>query len=172
MGRHREKSSTLLTRLTQGLSRKRWSTILPLSKSLGFPGPQTSLSAGSCIGSSDDRALTYPVLVVFELPNELTLCILSHISPEPQLTGQYARFRVQYGMDINDHHEQRVRFLLPLSMTCKAMRSRLLPWIWEQVECLELAPRWRSEEGTPRKLDTIMSTLCADISLATNVKYF
>ena len=75
-------------------------------------------------------------------------------------------------MEIDDYHEQRVLFLLPLSMTCKAMRLRLLPWIWERVECLELVPNWSSEEGIPRKLDTIVGTLRADIYLATSVKYF
>jgi len=75
-------------------------------------------------------------------------------------------------MEIDDYHEQRVRFLLPLSMTCKAMRLRLLPWIWERVECIESAPNWSSEGGVPRKLDTIVSALRADTSLATSVKYF
>jgi len=75
-------------------------------------------------------------------------------------------------MDIDDCHEQRVRFLLPLSMTCKAMRLRLLPWIWERIECLEWPPNWNSDGGVPRKLDTIVGALRADISLATSVKYF
>jgi len=171
MGRRREKTAALLTRFVHGLSRRRWSAVLPLSKSLGYPTPQTSLSASSCVSSLDDRVLI-DLVAVFELPNELTLSILSHISPEPQLTGQYARFRVQYGMEIDDYHEQRVRFLLPLSMTCKAMRLRLMPWIWERVECIELAPNWSSEGGAPRKLDTIVGALRADISLTTSVKYF
>jgi len=74
-------------------------------------------------------------------------------------------------MDIDDYHEQRVRFLLPLSMTCKEMRLRLLPWVWEHIECLELAPRWGSEGSSPWKLDNIMGVLSADTTLAINVKY-
>ena len=75
-------------------------------------------------------------------------------------------------MEIDGYHEQRVRFLVPLSMTCKAMRFRLMPWIWECVECLESAPNWSSEGSVPRKLNSIVSALRADISLATSVKYF
>ena len=61
MGHRRERTSALFTRLAHGLGRKRWSAVLPLSKSLGSPAPQTSLSASSCFSSLDDRLLIYPV---------------------------------------------------------------------------------------------------------------
>jgi len=67
-------------------------------------------------------------------------------------------------METNDHRERRVRFLRPLSMTCKAMRSRLLPWIWEHVE-----PSWGNYVGN---LNIIANASNADISLASSVKYF
>ena len=116
--------------------------------------------------------LTLSVSPVFELPDELILSILSCVSPDPQLTGYYARFRVQYCMGISDYHQQRVRFLLSLSMTCRAMRLRLLPWIWECVERL-MFPNWSPgpEGGTPGKFSATIGTLRTDILLAASVKY-
>ena len=118
--------------------------------------------------------LSHLTFAVFELPDELILSILSYISPDPQLTdiGRYARFRVQYGMVVDGGHQQRVRFLLHLSMTCMAMRFRLLPWVWERLECLELVPSWSSDGRFPRKLNAIMKALDANASLATSVRYF
>ena len=112
--------------------------------------------------------------LVFQLPDELILSILSWVSPDPQLTGHYARFRVQYSMEISDYHERRTRFLLLLSMTCRMMRLRLLPWIWERVECLELIPSWSPdlEAAPPRGLNAIMGVLHKDIFLAANIRYF
>ena len=104
--------------------------------------------------------LPNPIFVVFELPDELILSILSHVSPEPQLTGPYARFRVQYRMEINDDHRKRVRFLRPLSMTCRAMRLRLLPWMWDLIEPSDLG--WN--------LFAIVNALHADTFLAASVK--
>ena len=75
-----------------------------------------------------------------------------------------------YDFWIEDHHQQRMQFLRPLSMTCKAMRSRFLPWVWER---LELPPPW--SPGTmvlSKKLTALANALHADISLATNVMYF
>ena len=112
------------------------------------------------------------VLAVFELPDELILSVLSHISPDPQFTGHYARFRVQYCMDTNDHHKQRVRFLLPLSMTCRTMRSRLLPWIWERIESPGFGPGWKPQGGIPKGFNTLIGALRTDTILAANVKYF
>jgi len=66
-------------------------------------------------------------------------------------------------MVVDDHSQQRVRFLLSLSMTCMTMRFRLLPWIWERIECVG---------GSPGKLNTVVETLRGDVSLATSVKYF
>jgi len=54
-----------------------------------------------------------------------------------------------------------MRFLRPLSMTCKAMRLRLLPWIWEHLE-----PSWGDY------LNRITNAVRVDRSLASSVKYF
>ena len=47
------------------------------------------------------------------------------------------------------------------------MRLRLLPWIWERIECVDVV----SQEDIPRKLDAVMKALSADASLATSVRY-
>jgi len=177
MDRYREKSSMFFTRLTNGLGKKQRPAVVPLSESLGSPAPQTSLSTGSRISPSYRMLnvnLTCSIFAVFELPDELILSILSHASPDPQLTGHYARFRVQYCMWIDDYHEQRVRFLLPLSMTCRMMRLRLLPWIWERLECLRAASRWGpdAEGDFPKGFNAIMGALRVDTLLAASVKYF
>ena len=62
MGRRRDKTSALFTRLAHGLSRKRWSAVFPLSTSLGLPTHQTSLSACPCVSSPDDQVLTCLIL--------------------------------------------------------------------------------------------------------------
>jgi len=172
MDRYREKTSTFFTRLAYGLGRKQRPTIVPLSKPLA---PQTSLSTSSRF-SYLDRMFTVNlsclVFAVFDLPDELILSILSHASPDQQLAGYYGRFRAQYCMKINDHHEQRVGFLLSLSMTCRAMRLRLLPWVWERIKCLKLVPYWHSEGAFPGGANTITDALRANMFLATCVKCF
>jgi len=162
----REKHPTFYTRLADkldGIKRPR-----PVGR---FPVPQTSPSTSSSFRPLDRTLFNLfdPIFAVFQLPDELILHLLSHISPEPQLTGHYARFRFQYGMAINDYHEQRVGFLRPLSMTCVAMRLRLLPWIWER---LELIPSYSPEFLFQLKVDAAAKTLRKDISLAASVKYF
>ena len=69
-------------------------------------------------------------------------------------------------MEVNDHHKKRMEFLRPLSMTCKAVRLRLLPWIWER---LEFIPGLHPGE---KKLTAIVNVLRADVCLAISVKYF
>ena len=110
-------------------------------------------------------------LAVFELPEELILLILSHIAPDTQYTAHWMRFRILHELKINDPHQQRVRLLRPLSMTCKAMRLRLVPWIWE---CLEFPPVYSRESGDTlaRKHRIIAKVLHVNILLATSVKYF
>jgi hypothetical protein len=110
---------------------------------------------------------SHPTFTVFKFPDELVLSVLSHVSTDPGLTGQYARFRFQYNMDASDYHQRRVAFLLPLSMTCRAMRLRLLPWIWERTEAF--LGDW---EKLVRRHETIMGALRADPGLGMNVKYF
>jgi len=121
-----------------------------------------------------DRVLNvepfHSIFAVFELPDELILSILSHISPDPQFTGHYPRFRVQYSMRINDYHDQRARFLRSLSMTCRAMRLRFLPWVWERVKCLKLVPCWYSGGGFPGESNAIAGALRADVFLAARVR--
>ena len=173
MDHYREMSSAFFTRLTGGLGRKRRPTTALLSESLGPPASQTSLSIVSLyqvLGSSINPS--HSTYAVFVLPDELILYILSHISPVPRDAGQYSRFRLQYCMGIDDYHQQRLQFLLPLSMTCRAMRVRLLPWVWERIECLEPPPLWGSGPIRSRKRNTITGALRADTSLATIVRYF
>ena len=171
MSRYREKTSTFFIRLAHGLGKKQRSVITPVSKSLGSPAPQTSLSTNSLI-SSLNRILIYPVLIVFELPDELILSILSHISPDPQLTARYARFCIPYSAGISDCHNKRVEFLRPLSMTCRAMRLRFLPWVWERLE-LPPVHSWISiGEMLVRKLNVVVNALHTDVFLAASVKYF
>ena len=68
------------------------------------------------------------------------------------------------------YHDQRAEFLRPLSATCKAMRLRLLPWVWERVE-VHQKPRGTSEKQVMRGLNVIAECLAADTFLATSVKY-
>ena len=125
------------------------------------PKPASVRALRPVLGSNAN--LFHHVLVVFKLPAE---AILSHISPYPQLTGHYARLRV---VAINNNHDLRVRFLRPLSMTCREMRLRFFPWVWE---CLELNPytRWGSERQVVRLFKTIINISSTDTFLATSVK--
>ena len=175
MDRRRERTPTFFTRLVYGFGGKWRRITAQLSKSIGPPAPQTSLSTSSRFTPLDrvlNVNLFHSVFVVFELPDELILSILSHLSPGPQLTGHYSRFRVQYSMKINDYHDRRTQFLRSLSMTCRAMRLRLLSWIWERVKCLKLVPCWYSAGGFPGEFSAITRALRADTSLATSVRYF
>jgi len=56
MGRHNEKTPTIFTKLAYGLLRKQPPAIVPLSKSLGPPAPQTSLGTPAF-----DRIPIHPV---------------------------------------------------------------------------------------------------------------
>lgn len=99
---------------------------------------------------------------VFELPDELILSILSQIAPEPRFTGHRARFRVQYIMETSDDYYRRTQFLVPLSMTCKVMRLRLRPWIWDLIE----------PSRHPHVMNlALVDALNADAYLATSVRY-
>ena len=73
-------------------------------------------------------------------------------------------------MDRTDYHQRRVEFLLPLSMTCRMMRLRLLPWIWECVEVF--SDDWTGGEGLMRRPRAIVGALRADPGLGESVKYF
>jgi hypothetical protein len=158
--RYRGKSSTFLSKLATGLGAKQ----LLFSESLGPPGPQTCRSKCSHISSLDQLSISsHLIFAVFEFPDELILSVLSYVSPAP--TGQYARFRFQYNMDNNDYHWRRMEFLLSLSTTCRAMRLRLLPWIWNHIE----ASSWKDLERRPK---VIVDVLRADPCLGMNVRYF
>ena len=69
---------------------------------------------------------------------------------------------------IGDARNQWAEFLRPLSMTCRAMRLRFLPWVWERL-VLRL---YYSEEAAVRTLNTITNASQADRFLSTSVKYF
>ena len=137
--------------------------IAPPSKSLGSPGPQTSLSTSTRM-SSLNQTLTYLHLTVFELPDELVLSILSHISPDPQATGHCAWFRDSYRTEGRGHRDERRQFLRRLSMTCRAMRLRFVPWVWERLE-MSLSHHWGLKE-----IDIIANCLHPDAFLATSVR--
>jgi hypothetical protein len=163
-------TSTFFAMLANSLGAKQRPAIVPLSESLGPPGPQTSHSTSSRISSSDQIPMSsHSTFTVFKFPDELILSILSHVSTDPGLTGQYARFRFLYNMTASDYHRQRVKFLLPLSMTCRAMRLRLLPWIWERTEASLLLC---GLECLVRRHEIIVGALRADSGLSMSVKYF
>ena len=60
MDRCREKTSTFFTKLAYGVGKKLYPTVVPLSRSLGSPAPQTSLSTSLRIVSLD-RMLTFSI---------------------------------------------------------------------------------------------------------------
>ena len=159
MDRYRGKTSTFLSKLATGLGAKR----RLLSESLGPPGPQTCRSTCSRIGSLDQTITLHFISAVFGFPDELILSVLSYVSPALELTGQHVRFRFQYNMDNSDYHWRRMEFLLSLSMTCRVMRLRLLPWIWNHIE----ASSWKDLERRPK---VIVSVLRADPCLGMSVR--
>ena len=168
MDHYREKTSAFFTRLGHSLGRRRPPTIVPLSRSLGSPALQTSLSKSSCISSLGLNTNSFHLtLIVFELPDELILSILSHIPPDPRLTGPYAWFRTPYRKKIGDYYNQWAKFLRPLSMTCRAMRLRFLPWVWERL----VFPAYSSEAAFVRRLNNTVNVSQGDEFLATSVKY-
>ena len=117
--------------------------------------------------------LFHLISAVFRLPDELILLILSYISPDPRFSGHCARFRIPYSLGIIGCHDQRVEFLRPLSMTCRAMWLRLLPWVWERLEIPPGQLLLVSKKQAVQRLNTILNsphTLGA--ILATNVKCF
>ena len=167
MNCHGDNTPKFSARITYGLVRKRHSTIRR------SPTPQTSLSTSfpSSIGLFQSNAnLSYYIFAVFQLPDELILSILSHISPDPHLTGQYARFCVQYRMKISDSHQQRMKILHPLSRTCMAMRLRLLPWIWDHIQPSRCFYDTNGKRSISWKFATLARTVYADVSLATRVR--
>ena len=153
-------------KLASGLGVKRRPPI-PLPESLGPPGPQTSLSTSSRNGSTDPPLISsHLIFAVFAFPNELILSILSYGSPD---LGRYARFHLKHIADTRYRYRQRVAFLLPLSMTCRAMRLRLLPWIWERVKMLP--DRWTRMEHLTQRSKAIVGALHTDPYLGMSVKY-
>ena len=86
----------------------------------------------------------------------------SHISPE--LIGHYARFRVQDELAVYDDHRRRVRVLRWLSMTCRTMRLRFLPWIWERLDVKMPKPyNWSSGESVEWRLNSVINALHTNI---------
>ena len=165
MNCYREKTSILLARLAgRNLSRKRPSR---------SPAPQTSPSATSRVGSffALNSNIFRSIPTVFKLPDELILSILSYVSPDPCLSGHYARFHMSYDVTWWNCHDERAQFLRPLSMTCMAMRLRLLSWVWGR---LEISPRFGliSMEQHVQELSTILNGPHTDRLLASSVKYF
>ena len=172
MDRRRAKISGFFIRLVSGLGRKRRLSIVPFSQPSGSTVRQTSLSMISHVGSLCRMLMCFdPTFPVFELPDELILLILFWISPDPQLTGRYARFSFPYNTGSSECQNQRASFLRPLSATCRAMRLRLLPWVWERVEVPRQDP-WKSDDRIVWGLNVIVSSLRRDVFLAGSVRYF
>ena len=72
----------------------------------------------------------------------------------------------------DDYRQQWVQSLRPLSMTCKRMRLRLLPWIWGRLEIkIPLPYGWDACEIIAKKLNTAANYLRVDTLLATSVTY-
>ena len=116
--------------------------------------------------------LSRPIFAVFELPDELILSVLFQISPDTHHTRGWVRFRIHDEMGIDRCRQVRAQILRPLSMTCRAMRLRLVPWIWEYLQLPP--PRNQSTRGEIilKKLNIIANALNADTYLATSVRYF
>ena len=117
--------------------------------------------------SRSNAHLLRPILTVFKLPDKLILSILSHISPDSWLTRNYSCSCIPYNRICN-FHGQRGQSLRPLSMTCRLMRLRFLPLIWEYIAL----SRWNSGETLVFNLNVIANALHADKFVATSVKYF
>lgn len=136
MGRNHHKIPTVPARLAPGHGR------ILRSATRQSPAPKTSFSTNSR-ASSLDRMLTHStsLFTVFDLPDELILSILSYIFPDPpRHIGDYARFRINYPRNSDYNRRRWIDFLRTLSMTCKAMRLRLLPWVWGRIEVLKILP--------------------------------
>ena len=110
-------------------------------------------------------------LSVFKLPDELILSILSHIRPDLRVTGHCAWFRISYRMETKDCHHRRTQFLRRLSMTCRAMWLRFVPWVWERVE-LPSSYHWYSGSTFAGKLNAFANALHAEVFLTANLRYF
>ena len=75
-----------------------------------------------------------------------------------------------YSAGMSNCYDQRVEFLRPLSMTCRAMRLRLLPWVWERLEIPQRLVT-ASKKLIAQRLSTILDGPRTGAFLATNVKY-
>ena len=128
--------------------------------------PQYELSNKLFRSSANDPF--HPILTVFKLSDEDFFSILSHICPVPQPAGHHAWFHFQ--REVYGNILQRADLLRPLSMTCRTMWLRLLPWVWE---CLQLSPPRTWGEGVfAKRLDAIVNIFQANAILAATVKYF
>ena len=78
---------------------------------------------------------------------------------------------MSYSTELCYCHDERVQFLRPLSMTCREMRFRLLPWVWGRLE-IPSPPDMISMKLAVQKLRTILNGPHTDRSLAHSVKYF
>lgn len=107
---------------------------------------------------------------IFKLPDELIISLPSYTSPAPRHSDHIARFRVQYDMTIDNRHQEWMKLLRTLSMTCKKMRFRLIPWIWER---LELFPQHHcaSESENIRYTGMVFDIVKGDEYLAPAVKF-
>ena len=112
---------------------------------------------------------SHSIFPVFQLPDELILSILSYISPDPRLSNRYTRLSTSCRLRIRYWRYERESFLRPLSMTCRAMRLRLLPWIWEYPVIFELHT-WTVKQKIEVRLNNIASAFRADALLATSVR--
>ena len=69
-------------------------------------------------------------------------------------------------MEIRDDYNQHVRSLRQLSMACRTMWLRLVPWVWERLEISI------SDYQKPDKTEIFANVLRAETFLATSIRYF
>lgn len=104
---------------------------------------------------------------VFQLPDELFLEVFTHF-PVLKWSDLYYRYNHAWYTPIPDVYGERIQALVALSATCRAMRYRFLPEVWERsITCLR---RWRRSEQIPSRLYLQCQTLLNNRSLASYVK--
>lgn len=104
---------------------------------------------------------------IFHLPNELFLEIFSHF-PILKWSELYYRYTHAWYTPIPDIYGERIQTLVALSSTCKVMRHKFLPQVWERsLICLR---RWRRSDEIPSRLQLQCRALLGDRCLAAHVK--
>ncbi|KAF9644288.1 hypothetical protein BDM02DRAFT_998054 [Thelephora ganbajun] len=119
------------------------------------------------VGWSILAALEIQSSPIFMLPNELFLEIFAYF-PILKWSDLYYRYSHTWYTPIPDVYGERSQALSALSATCRAMRHRFLPAVWERsLMCLK---GWRRNDQIPVRLQLQCRTLTGDRCLAAYVK--